>query len=172
MPFSTPLEHYQILTAMLAPALFMTASASLTLSANNRLARVVDRLRVLFEQLEQSTDTLAPYVARQIDRHRRRSRIILRAVRLLYLALSAFVATSLSVAIEGLARLGLGPLPTLLALLGVLLMLVACLDLSREIRMAVQALDDEFEQIEAGRRAGLGRAAPASASAPREAQDD
>ena len=56
MPFSTPLEHYQILTAMLAPALFMTASASLTLSANNRLARVVDRLRTLFEQLERSTD--------------------------------------------------------------------------------------------------------------------
>src|SRR5688500_6605039 len=172
MPFPAPLEHYQILTAMLAPALFMTASASLTLSANNRLARVVDRLRVLFEELERSTDALAPYVERQIHRHRRRSRIILRAVRLLYLALSAFVATSLSVAIEGLARFGLGPLPTLLALLGVLLMLVACLDLSREIRMAVQALDDEFEQIEATRRTGQRRAGPAPVPAPRDAHDD
>jgi hypothetical protein len=32
---------------MLAPALFMTATASLLVSANNRLARVVDRLRAL-----------------------------------------------------------------------------------------------------------------------------
>lgn len=152
MPFASALDHYQILTAMLAPALFMTATASLTLSANNRLARVVDRLRALFDQLEAAPAGMAMYVERQIERHRRRSRIILRAIRLLYLALSAFVATSLAVAVEGLGRLGLGPLPTLLALLGVLLMLVACLNLSREIGMAVQALDDEFEQIEAGRR--------------------
>jgi hypothetical protein len=152
MPFAATLDHYQILTAMLAPALFMTATASLTLSANNRLARVVDRLRVLFDELEAAPEPLVVYVERQIDRHRRRSRIILRAVRLLYLALSAFVATSLSLAIEGLSGVGLWQLPTLLALLGVLLMLVACLNLSREIGMAVQALDDEFEQIEAERR--------------------
>ena len=36
--------HYAILTAMLAPAFFLTATASLILSANNRLARVVDML--------------------------------------------------------------------------------------------------------------------------------
>jgi hypothetical protein len=153
MPFSSLPDHYQILTAMLAPALFMTATASLALSANNRLARVVDRMRVLLDLLAAAPDTEAGNYERQIERHRRRSRVILRAVRLLYLALSAFVATSLSVAVEGLAHLGLGQLPTLLALLGVLLMLVASLNLSREIGMAVQALDDEFASIEAARRA-------------------
>ena len=39
--------HYQILSSMLAPALLMAATASLLVSANNRLARVVDRLRSL-----------------------------------------------------------------------------------------------------------------------------
>ena len=43
----TALSHYAILTAMLAPALLMAATASLLVSANNRLARVVDRLRAL-----------------------------------------------------------------------------------------------------------------------------
>jgi len=33
-------SHYAILTAMLAPAFFLTATASLLISANNRLARV------------------------------------------------------------------------------------------------------------------------------------
>ena len=39
------LSHYAILTAMLAPAFFLTATASLLMSANNRLALVIDRLR-------------------------------------------------------------------------------------------------------------------------------
>ena len=41
------LSHYAILTAMLAPAFFLTATAALLASANTRLARVVDRLRGL-----------------------------------------------------------------------------------------------------------------------------
>ena len=50
MPLSSSLAHYQILTAMLAPALFMTATSSLIMSANNRLARIVDRLRHLLDE--------------------------------------------------------------------------------------------------------------------------
>jgi len=45
--------HYAILTAMLAPAFFLTATASLLMSANNRLARVVDRLRNLLRELDE-----------------------------------------------------------------------------------------------------------------------
>lgn len=145
------LAHYQILTAMLAPALFMTATASLIMSANNRLARIVDRLRTLLDELERASDARLSYLERQIDRHRRRSRIVLRAGRLLYLALSAFVATSLAVAVDGLVGFALGHIPTILALLGVLLVLVACLYLSRETGMAVDALDDELAQAEAMR---------------------
>ena len=43
-------DHYTILTAILAPALLMAATGSLLLSANNRLARVVDRLRILLRK--------------------------------------------------------------------------------------------------------------------------
>jgi len=44
---TSAIGHYAILTAMLAPAFFLTATASLLMSANSRLARVVDRLRSL-----------------------------------------------------------------------------------------------------------------------------
>ena len=50
--FQSALAHYAILTAMLAPALLMAATASLLTSANARLARVVDRLRALMVSWE------------------------------------------------------------------------------------------------------------------------
>ena len=50
------LDHYRILTSMLAPALLMAATGSLLVSANARLARVVDRLRAIINQLEVGVD--------------------------------------------------------------------------------------------------------------------
>ena len=147
--------HYGILLAMLAPALFMTATASLLQSANNRLARVVDRLRTLMRDSalpdEQRTDRDAFYTA-QIVRQRLRSRLILRASRLLYLALAAFVGTSLTVAADSLFGHAFEYLPTGLAMAGVLLVLLACLNLSREAGLAVRALDMELDLFEDKRR--------------------
>ena len=51
MPTPDTYGHYAILTAMLAPAFFLTATASLLMSANARLARVIDRARVLLREL-------------------------------------------------------------------------------------------------------------------------
>ena len=45
------MTHYAILTAMLAPAFFLTATAALLGSANSRLARVIDRTRALLREL-------------------------------------------------------------------------------------------------------------------------
>ena len=50
-PFEN-IDHYRILTSMLAPALLMAATGSLLISANNRLARVVDRLRAIITLLD------------------------------------------------------------------------------------------------------------------------
>ena len=65
-----PTTDHAVLTAMLAPAFFLTATASLLLSANNRLARVVDRLRSLVGQLEGSSPEHRPELELQISRHR------------------------------------------------------------------------------------------------------
>ena len=140
--------HYAILTAMLAPAFFLTATASLLMSANSRLARVVDRLRSLLrelESIESDGDDEREMLDRRIVKQRRRSALILRGSQLLYVALSCFVATSLFVALDGFIGYRLGLLPTVFAVLGVLAMFAASLYLSRESTLAVQTLNEEMD---------------------------
>jgi hypothetical protein len=144
--------HYAILTAMLAPAFFLTATASLLMSANNRLARVVDRLRGLLHELE-TTDVEGEAERELLDRRilkqRRRSALILRGSQLLYFAISCFVATSLTVALDGFFGHRLGLLPTVFAVLGVLAMFTASLYLSRESTLAVQTINEEMDHAHA-----------------------
>jgi len=138
--------HYVILTAMLALAFFLTATASLLMSANNRLARVVDRLRYLLQSLETADDAAERDVLdARITHHRRRSMLILRGSQLLYMAISFFVGTSLCVAIDAFTGYRLGLLPTVFAVLGVLAMFAASLYLSRESTLAVQTLNEEMD---------------------------
>ena len=140
------LTHYAVLTAMLAPAFFLTATASLLLMANNRLARIIDRARVLLAELPGLADPRDRelYEAR-IRLQRRRSLIILRAGQCLYVAVSLFVATSLAVAADTVFGHRLGVLPTLLAALGVLGLFSASLLLARESTLAVRAVNEEMD---------------------------
>ncbi|RDZ28486.1 DUF2721 domain-containing protein [Lysobacter silvisoli] len=138
--------HYAILTAMLAPAFFLTATASLLLSANNRLARVIDRARVLLKELAETEDEeeramLESHIARQ----KKRSKIILRGSQLLYTAISFFVGTSLTVAGDAFLGYRLASLPTILAVFGVLAMFAASLLLARESSLAVEAVNEEMD---------------------------
>ena len=147
--------HYAILTAMLAPAFFLTATASLLMSANNRLARVVDRLRGLLRELDEG-DLDAAQIERMdrlVDVQRRRSNLVLRGSQLLYAAISFFVGTSLSVAIDAFLNYRLGSLPTILAVLGVLALFAASLNLSLDSHMSVSALNDEMDQAHGRARA-------------------
>lgn len=148
-------SHYAILTAMLAPAFFLTATASLLISANSRLARVVDRLRSLLQELEaieSGDDAEREVVDRRIVKQRQRSTLILRGSQLLYVAISCFVATSLFVAIDGFIGYRLGLMPTVFAVLGVLAMFAASLYLSRESTLAVQTLNEEMDHAHAHAR--------------------
>lgn len=154
------LTHYAILTAMLAPAFFLTATASLLGSANARLARVIDRTRSLLRDLaedEGNDPEDRRILETRIDLQRRRSRIILRGSQLLYVAISCFVGTSLSVAGDSFLDHRFGQAPTLLAALGVLAMFAASLLLAREASMAVHAVNEEMDDAhrKANRRSPL-----------------
>ena len=138
--------HYAILTAMLAPAFFLTATASLLMSANARLARVIDRARVLLRELGEAEDAQdRELLERRIAMQKRRSQIILRGSQLLYIAISFFVGTSLTVAGDAVLGYRFGVLPTALAALGVLAMFAASLLLARESSMAVFAINEEMD---------------------------
>ena len=150
---SDPYAHYAILTAMLAPAFFLTATASLLLSANNRLARIIDRARTLLKELQDIQDPLQRAIYEQrIALQRRRSLIILRAGQLLYMAICLFVVTSLAVAADSLFAHRLGAMPTVLAALGVLAMFAASLLLARESTLAVKSVNEEMDHRHLTRR--------------------
>ena len=150
----TPTEftsgHYAILTAMLAPALLMAATGSLLVSANARLARVVDRLRALVEDWKMDTPDTA-WRDRQIARHRRRAALVLRACQMLYAGLGSFVGTSLALAIDAFAGFRLGVVPTALAIVGVAFLLGASVLLGVEVSLSVRSFDEELDQEMAGR---------------------
>ena len=146
------LSHYAILTAMLAPAFFLTATAALLASANTRLARVVDRLRSLIVAWELDAPDRAER-DEQILRHRQRAHLVLRACRLLYAGVASFVGTSLALAMDAFLGFRLGVVPTLMAVLGVLFLLGARVAMWREVSQAVTSFDLELDQ-EMSRRRG------------------
>lgn len=146
MPTNAALAHYAVLTAMLAPAFFLTATASLLVSANNRLSRVIDRLRVVLKDLEDTTDPEYRGILEQrISIQRTRSILILRGSQLLYGAISCFVGTSLSIAADAVLDHRFGMLPTIMAVLGVLALFAASLCLARESTLAVGAINEEMD---------------------------
>jgi hypothetical protein len=140
------LSHHAVLSAMLAPAFFLTATAGLLASANTRLARVVDRLRSLIAAWEKDAPGHAER-EEQIRRHRQRAHLVLRACRLLYGALASFVGTSLALAADALLDSRLGGLPTAMAVLGVLFLLAASFSMWREVSLAVKSFDLELDQV-------------------------
>lgn len=157
------LSHYAVLTSMLAPAFFLTATASLLLSANNRLARIIDRARTLLKELATAEDAGERSLHEQrIALQRRRSLIILRASQMLYAAISCFVGTSLMIAADAFLGHRFGAAPTLLAALGVLAMFAASLLLARESALAVSAINEEMDHRPAAARSRRGDGPPAS----------
>ena len=131
---------------MLAPALLMAATGSLLVSANNRLARVVDRLRAVIAIWKSDPSESRAELDAQIARHRRRARLVLRACLFLYLSLAAFVGTSLALALDAFfGSIRLWGLPTALAILGVLCLLAASACLGREVSLSVRSFDEEID---------------------------
>jgi len=139
---------YNALSAMITPAIFLTANASLIISTSNRVSRVVDRIRVLndlADKLGRGTTDLDFTAERlehahdQMGRLERRSDRLRFALTALYLAFSSFVGTSLTLAIDALLKNWLIALPTLLAVLGVGLMFFASVNLVREALEALRS---------------------------------
>ena len=166
-----PLEpsNYATLSAMITPALFMTANGSLIISTSNRMSRVVDRIRVLNDlgdelcrgesKLDFATERRA-HVFDQLDRLEWRSDRVRHALTMLYLSFSAFVGTSLTLAVDSLIDRGLTRfLATSLSVAGVSLMFVASINLVREAQAALSTnrLEIRFYRDLQARRAAESR---------------
>ena len=153
MPLSS--LNYDALTAMITPAIFMTANASLIISTSNRVTRVVDRIRVLNDHADNLDRGVAEldfaverleHVHDQMHRLEARSDRLRYALTSLYMAFTCFVGTSLALAIDAMLRNWLIALPTLLAIAGVALLLFASVNLVLETLTALRSnrLETQF----------------------------
>jgi Protein of unknown function (DUF2721) len=150
-PFAT---DYGILSMMIAPALFMTATGSLILSSNNRLSRIVDRIRVLINLLDQVTlpdsthdfpELRLQFYHEELRNLERRGHRIRSATSLLYLAFAMFVAASLVIGLDLYLTFRVPKVPTGLALAGVASLFWASMNLFREARTAVRTVSMEID---------------------------
>ena len=157
MAINPDVSHFALVSAMITPAFFLTAASSLLATSNARLSRVVDRMRADIAELKRTEAAgIENDLRSRVALHRKRSRLVLAALRLLYGAVSAFVGTSLAIAADAVMIWHLDMLPIMLAVLGVLLMLVASLCLGHEASMALSMLEDDLDRQLARERSDLG----------------
>ncbi len=170
----TPLSpvSYATLSAMITPAIFLTANGSLIISTSNRMSRVVDRMRVLNELADKLDRNGGDFdyplerlnqVNDQLDRLLWRGDRIRRALATLYLAFGAFAGTSLTIAVDVWTSNQLVAVPTILAILGVGLMLYACVNLVREAFEALSSNQLEigfYRQLQFRRKSDRGPDSP------------
>src|SRR5688572_4491690 len=144
--FSAPSSALAVLSAMITPAVLISACGTLVLSTSTRLARVIDRVRQMADRLEDldaHKDTAPNYEERQASIRRqmmtlaRRGRFLQFSLALLYLGVATFVSTSVAIGIVAAGWTGAVWLPVALALTGAMMLLAASLVLIAESRIAL-----------------------------------
>ena len=133
---------------MVTPALLILASASLVASALVRMARVVDRARVLAAIAHERTWVkfgMTPDQLRvSLERHAVRARYAERSIAFLYTAVVVFIATCLSIAIDRSTGQSVGWLAIVLAIAGTLLLLGGGAWMVAESKLSGEQIADEI----------------------------
>ena len=149
-------SNYAPLSAMITPAIFLTATGSLIISTSNRMSRVVDRIRTLNElgdsidRGDSKLDFLPErliHLDDQVQRLNWRSDRVRQTLTMLYLAFALFVGTSLTLALDTILRERhlMASLAITLSVGGVALMLLASINLVREANAALTSNGREVQ---------------------------
>jgi threonine/homoserine/homoserine lactone efflux protein len=152
----SPQNAIAVLTAMITPAVLISACGALIFSTSTRLGRVIDRVRVLsdrFQEIAQHPEKDELFEERrqliftQLDRQTSRARLIQRAMTALYSALGTFVASTVTIAIVSAFARNYTWVAVALGLLGGFFMLYASVLLNIESRMALSAIMSEMDFV-------------------------
>ena len=148
-----------VLTAMITPAVLISACGALILSTSTRLGRVVDRVRSLIDRFEEMAKTQEEegvelfeerraVIFNQLDNLTSRTRLLQKSMRVFYLALGVFVATSVTI---GLVAAAGSPrhawVAVVLGLSGACGLFYGSILLIKESRLAQAALNAEMDFI-------------------------
>ena len=145
----------EFLTAMITPALLISATGSLVLSTSTRLGRVVDRVRVLEQRLSElimtEDKTEIPLYERRLetivnllDKVTSRARILQKAMGAFYYGLGFFILTSVSIAIAGFVNTYRW-LPIPIGIVGIIFLFYGSLLMLLETRMATATVNAEMD---------------------------
>jgi len=145
-----------VLTAMITPAVLISASGTMILSTSTRLGRVVDRVRMLSDRLRQLTaDEESEFLEEeramlydQLDKLTSRSRLLQRALTTFYLAVGVFVASSVAIGVVAFfERLRGAWVPVVMGLIGAVFLFYGSMLLVFEARLALSTTHAEMDFI-------------------------
>ena len=145
----------EFLTAMITPALLISATGSLVLSTSTRLGRVVDRVRELEGRLSELImvedksgiplyNKRLEVIVHLLDKVTSRSRILQKAMGAFYYGLCLFILTSVTIGIVGIIGVyRLMPIP--IGIVGILFLFYGSILMLRETRMATATVNAEMD---------------------------
>ena len=142
-----------VLSAMITPAVLISACGSLILATSDRLNRAVERTREISSHLaplakaEQTAEVGEErrMLFVQLDYVTTRSRLLQRALSRLYGALAFFVGTSVTIGLVAVTSAAFTAIPIALGLIGAALLLYVAFLLIKESRYALAAVNDEMD---------------------------
>jgi uncharacterized protein DUF2721 len=146
---------FAVLTAVVAPAILTNACSVLSLGTANRIARVVDRTRVVIAARAALAPESGEYqeYSRQLRRLAMRGKLLLNALRIFYASLGAFAGTAL-LAVIGSAFSAYDMQPAFRAAViagftvggfGVSALVLGCAVMVRETQLAITSMAEEIE---------------------------
>ena len=142
-----------VLSAMITPAVLISACGSLILATSDRLSKAVMRTREISsaliprasDQREEGREEERRMLFTQLDFVTTRSRLLQRALSRLYGALAFFVGTSVSIGLVAVTSSTFTLIPIALGLVGAGLLLYAAFLLIKESRFALAAVNEEMD---------------------------
>jgi hypothetical protein len=151
-----PANALAVLTAMITPAVLISACGALIFSTGTRLGRVIDRVRFLTAKLEDlarnpQADEMAAdrhqLLTSQLERQASRARLIQRSMVAFYTALGTFVATTVAIAVTNSIARNYLWIAVLLGVAGAMFMLYGSVLLIIESRLALWAIFSEMDFV-------------------------
>jgi len=140
-----------LLTAMITPAVLISACGTLIFSTSTRLARIVDRVRDLTKAMDtlyagaegDFLDERRAEVERQLSMHAQRGRLIQWSLTSYYVSLGLFVGSAAAIGLVAFVHVAAW-LPTTLGMLGTFALFYASVLLINETRLAVRSVNAEM----------------------------
>jgi len=143
-----------VLGAMIPPAVLILASSSLLITTSSRSIRCIDRVRERAEELQalgkgtdEGTEKRRKHLYAQLEINIRRARLLQKAMGRLYIGISFFIATSVSIGVVSLLHVDIGWIPLVLGFVGAGLLFSASVYLIFESQMALATTFEEMDYI-------------------------